>query len=132
MKIWQIKKIKTGFIILLLIIVSGFFCFLGGGKRELKQEEQNTDASLSFKLATRHAGFEERDSQSAFVFQDKMWLIGGLNANDCVYNKRGIDLIADQYRHLFQGKQFDSLSFYVNYNQAKYFNDIWTSIDGIN
>ena len=126
-------SLKIIFIIILALLTLALFCFWGGGKKITPpiKAEQNNEA-LSFKLATAHAGFEERDSQSVFVFQDKIWLIGGLNANDALYNKRGIDLIADWTRYVFQGKKISAADYFVNYNKAKYFKDIWSSADGIN
>lgn len=53
------------------------------------------------------APWEARDSGEVFVFQDKMWIIGGLNGNSVV-----------------QGGSID-------YWTAPHFNDIWNSYDGV-
>ncbi|GBD34278.1 D-alanyl-D-alanine endopeptidase [bacterium HR34] len=55
--------------------------------------------------------FEARDSHTVYIFNGKMFLTGGLNAQDNIIDKE-------------KG--------YVDYKNAKYFNDIWMSQDGKN
>ncbi|MFH0755053.1 MAG: M15 family metallopeptidase [bacterium] len=51
--------------------------------------------------------WEKRDSHSAFIFQDKMWILGGLDADMAIENGES------------------------NYEKAKYYNDIWWTEDGL-
>jgi len=53
--------------------------------------------------------WEKRDSQTTFIWDSKLWLLGGLNANET----KGINGFPD-------------------YEKATYFNDIWNSSDGLN
>ena len=70
--------------------------------------EQYDPSLLTWSLATSTAGWEPRDSGVSFVFQNKMWTMGGLDGNQ--------DVIGDHN---------------VVYWKAPHFNDIWTSEDGI-
>ncbi|MCL4405961.1 MAG: hypothetical protein M1471_00295 [Patescibacteria group bacterium] len=62
-------------------------------------------AGLAWKEATAHADWSPRDSQGGIVFNDKMWIFGGLRGFSEAEN---------------------------NYGVAPHFNDIWSSEDGIN
>ncbi len=62
---------------------------------------------LSWSQATSSAEWQLRDSAVGFVFQNKMWTMGGLNGN----------------------KEIDS-NHTVHYWEAPHFNDIWTSENG--
>lgn len=64
---------------------------------------------LGWEEATASAPWEKRDSHSVVVYKDKIWLMGGLNAEERV-NSPG----------------------YVDYNESKYFSDVWSSSDGVN
>ena len=57
--------------------------------------------------AAEEAVWDARDSAEVFLFQDKMWLMGGLNGNDTVREDNTID-----------------------YWRAPHFNDVWYSDDG--
>ena len=63
---------------------------------------------LSWREATSSAPWQSRDSHTAIAYNDKIWLIGGLNANDYVISP---------------GR--------VEYAKATHFSDIWVSRDGI-
>ncbi|MEI6479764.1 MAG: hypothetical protein WCO21_03000 [bacterium] len=63
---------------------------------------------LSWSLATPSAEWQPRDSAVSFVFQNKMWTMGGLNGNREVDNNHT-----------------------VRYWEAPHFNDIWASEDGV-
>lgn len=65
-------------------------------------------SSLTWAIATSSAEWEPRDSAVSFVFQDKIWTMGGLNGNKNVESNH-----------------------YIKYWEAPHFNDIWTSEDGI-
>ncbi len=66
-------------------------------------------ASVSWQKVTDHAPWEERDSHAVFIFNDKLWIAGGLNGNSVT----GTD---------------DN----PEYWKAPYFNDIWNTADGVN
>lgn len=63
---------------------------------------------LSWTKATSSAPWEKRDSGEVFVFQNKMWLMGGLSADNTKDNQA------------------------VKYWEATHFNDIWNTEDGAN
>ncbi len=63
--------------------------------------------TLIFKLATSTAEWQPRDSAASFIFQDKIWLMGGLNGNSEVDGEHN-----------------------VRYWEAPHFNDIWSTNDG--
>jgi hypothetical protein len=65
-------------------------------------------ASLSWSEAATSSAWEARDSAAAFVFDDKMWIEGGLDGNGAP----------------------SGLHHEVEYGGALYFNDIWSSTDG--
>ena len=64
--------------------------------------------TLDWSEALAEAPWEPRDSGEAFVFQDKIWIMGGLNGNASVRQ--------------------DSV---VEYWLAPHFNDLWNSVDGV-
>lgn len=61
--------------------------------------------NLIWKAATTDAPWTKRDSEAAIVFDNKMWIFGGLHGLPTAEN---------------------------NYGVAPHFNDIWSSTDGIN
>ncbi len=63
---------------------------------------------LSWSSATSSAEWQPRDSAASFVFQNKMWTMGGLNGNKKVSE-----------HHV------------IRYWEASHFNDIWSSGDGV-
>ncbi len=63
---------------------------------------------LLWSQATSSAEWKPRDSAASFVFQNKIWTMGGLNGNGDVNSNNTI-----------------------NYWEAPHFNDIWTSEDGV-
>jgi hypothetical protein len=67
--------------------------------------------NLNWGKVTSRAPWRPRDSGEAFVFKDKIWLIGGLNANTYVIRK--------------------NKKIVVEYQKAPHFNDIWNTEDGI-
>jgi hypothetical protein len=74
-----------------------------------KEEPIFKPENLLWENITQSAPWKPRDSGASFVFQNKLWLLGGLNANGKV------------------GKNHR-----VNYSRAPHFNDIWNTEDGIN
>jgi hypothetical protein len=71
------------------------------------QQPQFDPSSLSWSLATSSAEWPARDSAVSFVFQNKMWTMGGLDGS----------------------KEIDS-NHKVLYWEAPHFNDIWSTEDG--
>lgn len=65
--------------------------------------------SLSWKQAVVSAPWEGRDSQAVVVYKDKIWLMGGLDANKHVISPGNVD-----------------------YGNAPHFSDVWSSEDGVN
>ncbi len=78
---------------------------------EVVVEEPNKfdPTKLVWQEAAPSASWPARDSHAVYVFKNKLWLSGGLNADGL--------------------KTGDGSPDYVN---AKYYNDIWSSDDGIN
>lgn len=74
---------------------------------EQPPQDQFNPKLLSWTLATSSAEWETRDSGVSFVFNDKIWTMGGLDGNKKV--------------------QADNK---VIYWEAPHFNDIWTTEDG--
>jgi Kelch motif len=70
--------------------------------------EKSGPKNLSWSQLTPSAPWEARDSAVSFVFKNKMWTMGGLNGNGDVTEEHKI-----------------------KYWEAPYFNDIWTSDDGV-
>jgi hypothetical protein len=62
---------------------------------------------LGWAEATDSASWQDRDSHGAVVFKDKMWLMGGLDANKNLIKKGSVE-----------------------YWKAQYFSDVWTSDNG--
>ncbi|MCX6721237.1 MAG: serine hydrolase, partial [Candidatus Staskawiczbacteria bacterium] len=66
-------------------------------------------SSLDWKEAVKSAPWEARDSGAVVVYNNKIWLMGGLDANGHM-SKPG----------------------FVDYNASPHFSDVWNSDDGIN
>ncbi|MEK7194545.1 MAG: kelch repeat-containing protein [Patescibacteria group bacterium] len=64
---------------------------------------------LTWSEVTPSASWQPRDSAVSFVFNDKMWTMGGLNGDKEIQKNN-----------------------YIPYWEAPHFNDIWTSEDGAN
>jgi len=64
-------------------------------------------AGLIWSLATSSAQWRTRDSAASFVFQNKLWTIGGLDGNGH-RDAQGVE----------------------HYWEAPHFNDIWSTVDG--
>jgi len=119
-------------IAVILIIIFLFCLSLIEQKRNNNFENKQTIFSASFKKAESLMPWEERDSQSVFVFNNKMWLIGGVNGNNNTYNKRIVDFIADKACDFKNGQLNANHSpYYVKYYESPHYNDIWYSEDGI-
>ncbi len=73
------------------------------------QLSQANQCFSSWSLATSSAEWQPRDSAVSFVFQNKIWTMGGLNGNRETNNNRAI-----------------------RYWKLPHFNDIWASEDGVN
>jgi len=65
--------------------------------------------SLNWEQTLSSAPWQERDSDAVLVYKDKIWLMGGLNANKQVISP-GI----------------------VDYEKSPHFSDVWSSEDGLN
>jgi hypothetical protein len=76
---------------------------------EVKPESVYVPAKMNWSLASGAAEWKARDSAASFVFNDKMWIMGGLNGNGVRTNTENA----------------------VHYWEAKHFNDIWSSEDGV-
>ncbi|MCX6722559.1 MAG: hypothetical protein NT094_00650 [Candidatus Staskawiczbacteria bacterium] len=66
-------------------------------------------ASLDWKEVISSAQWEKRDSQATIVYKDKIWVMGGVDANGHVISQGNVD-----------------------YGKAKYLSDVWSSEDGKN
>ena len=115
------------FVFLALMALAGFFAgfdFLEGSTANIIYEDPRSKnikenlppksganlfdpASLTWTQANP-APWPKRDSQAVFIFNDKLWLTGGLDADEAKVN--GLP----------------------DYSRAKYYNDIWSSEDGLN
>jgi hypothetical protein len=97
-----------------LIIVVGLFITVPALSSFVKKEEAPppppayNPAALTWTAATTSAPWETRDSQTAFTFNGRMYMTGGLDGNGHV--KHDIEY----------------------YWEAPHFNDIWSSADGTN
>ncbi|MEK7547125.1 MAG: serine hydrolase [Patescibacteria group bacterium] len=102
------------------IFILLFFLYFGSGAEKPKynfepegrritqpQTKQFEPNLLSWTLATSSAEWQPRDSAVSFVFQDKIWTMGGLNGNEEI-----------EPNHT------------VLYWEAPHFNDIWTTENG--
>lgn len=81
------------------------------GVLRLTYDEQSPPAFhheyLTWVSATSTAEWGPRDSAASFVFNDKMWTMGGLNGNPVTNSQHA-----------------------VQYWDAMHYNDIWSSVDG--
>lgn len=107
---------RTILIIIAGIIIGGviYFFFIFNLrpieiKTEIQEEEFFNPALLSWQEVTKSAAWSVRDSHAAVVYQDKIWLMAGLNGSDYVI-RPGI----------------------VEYGKAPHFSDVWVSEDGVN
>ncbi|MEK7066403.1 MAG: sialidase family protein [Patescibacteria group bacterium] len=85
--------------------------YKGGEKEPTKDEPQIKPfdpSRLSWVLATSSAEWSPRDSGASFVFQNKMWMMGGVSGNENISSER-----------------------IVKYWESPHFNDIWSSEDGV-
>lgn len=78
-------------------------------KIEVIEAPEPDVADSLWEVATGTAEWQARDSAASFVFNDKMWIMGGLNGNGVTTNK----------------------DHGVHYWEARHFNDIWSSEDGV-
>ncbi len=79
------------------------------GSFDTKGVVQFVPELLSWTEVTPNASWQSRDSAVSFIFNNKMWTMGGLDGSKNI-----------------QGNN------YIPYWEAPHFNDIWTSEDGIN
>jgi leucine-zipper-like transcriptional regulator 1 len=97
--------------VLLAVILGAIFYFLWkqpAPQKPLPQEIYAEPSTLSWQEATSAAPWQARDSYAAAVFQEKIWMMGGLDANKNVLAPNAVE-----------------------YWKADYFNDIWSTRDGI-
>ena len=76
------------------------------GLREKNESRSSFDPATSVWKEVKRVPWQARDSHMVFLFQDKMWLTGGLDGNEVTINNT------------------------PNYEHAKYYNDMWVSTDG--
>jgi N-acetylneuraminic acid mutarotase len=91
-----------------------YFFFFNKEAKKIQSKEKDIaqvfdPALLTWQEVTKSAPWLPRDSHAVVVYQDKMWLMGGLNGNGYVI-RPGI----------------------VRYGEAPHFSDVWVSEDGIN
>ena len=109
-----------------LILASVFALFVFGmyqmfnrsTEQTIKDDKKNTDIKkpatamrrqdMRWTKVTATAPWEARDSGEVFTFQNKIWMMGGINGNQTVRGDNTID-----------------------YWKAPHFNDIWHSRDGV-
>ena len=109
------KKNFYIFCVIAVLVTAGVFFYavirerfsVSAGAEETKQIPF-VPAQLTWDLVASTTPWGARDSQAVAVFKDKIWVIGGLNANNTSH---------------VPGR--------VPYEKAEYFNDIWASDDGI-
>jgi hypothetical protein len=75
---------------------------------EIEEPQVFEPSLLAWEKAIKAMPWPARDSHTVVVFQDKLWLIGGLNGNNHLMSPGAVD-----------------------YEQAPHFSDIWMSEDGI-
>ena len=75
-----------------------------GDQKPAKMRRQD----MRWTKATAAAAWEARDSAEVFMFQNKIWMMGGINGNQTVRGDKTID-----------------------YWKAPHFNDVWHSEDGV-
>jgi leucine-zipper-like transcriptional regulator 1 len=100
------------FFVLPIIISGAVFYFLWKQPAVLAPEQPkppSNPATLTWQEATSSAPWQARDSYAAAVFDGKIWMMGGLDANK--------NVLAPNV---------------VEYWKADYFNDIWSTPDGTN
>jgi hypothetical protein len=108
-------KLFLATIVLGIVIGGGiYFLFFNKEAKKVNIEEKNIvsifdPALLSWQEVTKSAVWQPRDSHAVVVYQDKIWLMGGLNGNDYVISPGTVE-----------------------YNKAPHFSDVWVSEDGIN
>jgi hypothetical protein len=102
----MVKKIEI-ILIIGLVCLLGFLVFNCFNNQEEKVLELDL-SSLNWKEATSSTPWSARDSHALTVFQDKLWLMGGLNANDHILSPNNVE-----------------------YWKAPHFSDVWVSEDGI-
>jgi len=78
-------------------------------QQPIEIKENFNAGSLIWEEATSSADWVDRDSHAAVVFKDKIWLMGGLNANANVLAPNAVE-----------------------YWNSIYFKDIWVSDNGLN
>ncbi len=76
---------------------------------EIISEPIFNPAMATWEIATATAEWLPRDSAANFVFNNKIWIMGGLNGNGVTTNENNA----------------------VHYWEAEHLNDIWSSLDGI-
>lgn len=85
----------------------GIDIWKGTSKEVPVAKEEDRSHLLEWTLATSSAPWSPRDSHAAFLFQDKIWIAGGITGNG-----------------LAKGT-------YVPYWEFPHFNDVWNSADGV-
>ncbi|MEK7080304.1 MAG: hypothetical protein AAB925_00530 [Patescibacteria group bacterium] len=118
----EINKILFTLILFIFLAIAGISGFVFAYSKEIETINQTQEqvlkpalqpvfdpAALNWEQTSSVIPWQARDSQAVVVFKNKMWLMGGLDANGLVL-KPGL----------------------VQYEKALHFSDVWSSDDGIN
>ena len=89
------------------LLVVSLLPIFGNTPQNQKPPQKNPEKVLMWREVIPAAPFAPRDSHASFIFQNKIFLIGGINGNGLVDAKH-----------------------FIPYWQAPHFNDIWFSEDG--
>jgi hypothetical protein len=121
----SVKKIFLLFFIILITISIIFLFYFNNNKKEniiinktsvqVPASPEFNPNSLNWVEATPSAPWEKRDSHGVIVYKNKIWLMGGVDANGHVITL-GTETTTGN----------------VDYGGATYLNDVWSSEDGIN
>jgi hypothetical protein len=104
----RLSSLLIGILVLILIISGGFFYYkTSQAKKNIKNEA--SPENLVWAKPVTPVPWTVRDSQTEYVWNDRLFILGGLNANEA---KTG------------PGR--------VVYEKALYFNDVWYTDDGEN
>jgi len=104
------NSVKIGLILAgILALFLAYYFYSGQELRPREEEPKEEVFNLEWKNLASTTPWSKRDSHATFVFQNKLWLIGGINGDGLVSPSRQ-----------------------VKYWEASHFNDVWVSEDGVN
>ncbi len=105
------NKRVYGILFVMILLLSGILFLNNKNEGVLRTPVRKVSSfnfdNLTWTLSSTTA-WGARDSHTVFQFKDKMWVIGGLDANHAIENGE------------------------PNYDKAVYYNDIWYTDDGLN